>query len=281
MIKYNHGSFGILDLAELEGNPLILLDGGIERRSGEHYDFYNDRRSGYNGYLFQYTLRGQGIFEKDGITYEITKGMGFLVSFPESSRYYLPEHGDWEFIYLHFDGMGAEPFIRKMNQICGSPFYLAEDSFPSRMTIELQKKLAEGARLKKYEDGEFLYSFLCALLRELEHPSEKGAGSISKRADEIMNSRYGELNGVEEVAERLGISFSHLSRTFKQETGISPVVRLTQIRIQNAMKDLLSTEEKIERIAEKNGFTNGNYFCKVFRKLTGLSPGEYRRRGSR
>ncbi|MFQ7549495.1 MAG: hypothetical protein ACLRMZ_03190 [Blautia marasmi] len=48
---------------------------------------------------------------------------------------------------------------------------LDESSPPIRMALHLQKRLTNGERLQKYQGGEFLYRFLCALLRETEHPA--------------------------------------------------------------------------------------------------------------
>ena len=48
------------------------------------------------------------------------------------------------------------------------------------------------------------------------------------------------------------------------------------MRIQSAMNDLLGSTDTIEVIAVKNGFANGNYFAKVFRRYTKMTPGEYR-----
>ena len=51
---------------------------------------------------------------------------------------------------------------------------------------------------------------------------------------------------------------------------------LTGLRLQSAMNDLLGTEHGIDSIARTNGFSNGNYFAKIFRKHVGISPGSYR-----
>lgn len=91
-----------------------------------------------------------------------------------------------------------------------------------------------------------------------------------------MLKEYNTLEGVDEVAKRLGISQEHLTRSFKTEQGIPPVRYLTNLRIQAAMNDLLDTEDLIQDIALRTGFSNGNYFSKVFRKYAGMSPGEYR-----
>ena len=277
-MEYNRGIFGVLNQDDMEGQPLVLLDGGVESRLGETYDFYNDDRPGYEGLLFQYTLGGEGVFEKNNSRYKVRRGQGFLVQFPEKSRYYLENGRDepWEFLYLHFLGDGALPFVRKIRNICPGLMSLDESSPPIRMALHLQKRLTNGERLQKYEGGEFLYRFLCALLRETEHPAAQKKSSAVQRAAEIMEEDYQRLTGIEELAARLDLSPEHLSRAFKDEMGSAPLSYLTGLRLQSAMNDLLGTEWSIDGIARKNGFSNGNYFAKIFRKHVGISPGSYR-----
>lgn len=277
-MEYNRGIFGVLNQDDMEGQPLVLLDGGVESRLGETYDFYNDDRPGYEGFLFQYTLGGEGVFEKNNSGYKVRRGQGFLVQFPEKSRYYLENGRDepWEFLYLHFLGDGAIPFVRKIRNICPDLMSLDESSPPIRMALHLQKRLTNGERLQKYQGGEFLYRFLCALLRETEHPAAQKKSSAVQRAAEIMEEEYPRLTGIEELAARLDLSPEHLSRAFKDEMGRAPLSYLTGLRLQSAMNDLLGTEWSIDSIARKNGFSNGNYFAKIFRKHVGISPGSYR-----
>ena len=277
-MEYNRGIFGVLNQDDMEGQPLVLLDGGVESRLGETYDFFNDDRPGYEGFLFQYTLGGEGVFEKNNSGYKVRRGQGFLVQFPEKSRYYLENGRDepWEFLYLHFLGDGAIPFVRKIRNICPNLMSLDESSPPIRMALHLQKRLTNGERLQKYQGGEFLYRFLCALLRETEHPAAQKKSSAVQRAAEIMEEEYPRLTGIEELAARLDLSPEHLSRAFKDEMGRAPLSYLTGLRLQSAMNDLLGTEWSIDSIARKNGFSNGNYFAKIFRKHVGISPGSYR-----
>lgn len=278
-MEYKRGIFGVLNQDDMEAQPLILLDGGVERRCGETYDFSNDRRPGYEGFLFQYTLSGEGIFERNKKRYRVTRGQGFLIRFPEESRYYLERDRNepWEFLYLHFCGTAALPFVKKIRDISPDILDLDENSPPVRMALSLQKRLTNGERLQKYEGGEFLYRFLCAVLRETEHPAAQKKSSSVKRAAEIMEEEYRGLAGIEELAARLDLSPEHLSRAFKEEMGTAPLSYLTGLRLQSAMNDLLGTEQSIDCIARANGFSNGNYFAKIFRKHVGISPGCYRK----
>ena len=84
-MEYNRGIFGVLNQDDMEEQPLVLLDGGVERRCGEEYDFINDSRPGYEGFLFQYTLLGEGVYEKNGFRHTVGRGRGFLIQFPEKA----------------------------------------------------------------------------------------------------------------------------------------------------------------------------------------------------
>ena len=282
MINNKLGSFAVLNRDDLDNQPLVLLDGGLEKRYREPYDYSNYLRQDYNGYLFQFTISGKGYFEKEGEIIEVTRGKGFMVSFPEKSRYYIPLESEepWEFIYLHFSGEAALPFTQKIERFYDKVFCLSEDSIPIRKVFQLQKRLLEGRRLHKYEGGEFLYGFLCSLLRELENPSEKEQNSVVVSAVTILEENYADLESIEGVAEQLKVSFAHLSREFKKEMGMTPIQYVTNVRLQAAMNDLMNTKDNLELIATRNGFSNGNYFCKVFRKNLGISPTEFRRKRS-
>ncbi len=147
------------------------------------------------------------------------------------------------------------------------------------MALQLQRRMAvEKEHLEKYEGGEFLYRFLCALLRETERGGAVRKNSLVENAEEYMRKRYPSIQGIEEVAGRLSVSPAHLSRTFRKERGISPVEFLTRQKLQAAVNDLLGTDKRVETIARENGFSNGNYFGKVFRRYMGISPGAYRER---
>lgn len=276
--NYPWGLFGIMDTDGLEKRPAWLIDTGIERRLEEDYYFDNSKRPGYGGYLIQYTLEGCGILEKRGACYEIKEGMGFLVRFPEDSRYYLPKAKEdgWTFLYLHFAGDALLPYISRIEELTEGVFSIDASSKCIRMFWQFQERMCSGEKLQKYEGSEFIFCFLCALLRQLENAGGSGDHSLIKRGMEILEQEHRELVSIQSVAERLCVSHEHFCRLFKREMKLSPMQYLTRLRIQSAMYDLLNTEEHLEEIAKKNGFSNANYFGKVFKKEVGVTPIQYR-----
>ena len=116
---------------------------------------------------------------------------------------------------------------------------------------------------------------LCAAAPRADACSELVQGAI-----DLIRSEPAFLAGVDELAEKLGVSKSHLIRTFTAEVRESPGKFLQRERIDAAKLLLLNREYPVETVANMTGYAGANYFCKVFRRLTGESPGEYRARAS-
>lgn len=102
----------------------------------------------------------------------------------------------------------------------------------------------------------------------------KGSNAISKSVSYIME-HYNEDFSSEELAEISNISVSNLEKTFKKCYGTTPINYRNTIRINEAKKLILSGFS-ISETAEKVGWSNYYYFCKIFKKYAGVSPGEFR-----
>lgn len=83
---------------------------------------------------------------------------------------------------------------------------------------------------------------------------------------------------LETIAAHVNMNSSYFSRYFKSKTGGNFIDFLTGVRIQKAKELLLETELTIEEIAMKVGHVNKAYFTKVFKKVTGSNPGEFRKK---
>ena len=79
-----------------------------------------------------------------------------------------------------------------------------------------------------------------------------------------------------EIAERVFLNPEYLSRLFRKETGQSLIEYITSERINTAIGYLVRTNMPVSIIASKVGHTNFSHFSKIFKKVTGLTPNEYR-----
>lgn len=98
---------------------------------------------------------------------------------------------------------------------------------------------------------------------------------LIQHAIAIMQQDFAHLYGIEDLAQRLEVSPSHLIRKFSAAVGISPGQYLTQVRIHFAKRLLRSGTISLELVATCAGFSNASYFGKVFRRITGMSPSAY------
>lgn len=81
---------------------------------------------------------------------------------------------------------------------------------------------------------------------------------------------------IADMTEISGYSRARLFTLFKEETGLSPNDWLQRRRVEVATKLLRTTDRKLEDIATATGFSSAAYFCQVFRKYTGKTPGGHR-----
>lgn len=98
-------------------------------------------------------------------------------------------------------------------------------------------------------------------------------------AREYVEEHYYENLMLSDVAQRVGISPGYLSTLFQRQLAKGFVDYLNEIRVEHACTYLLQNYLKTYEIAYKVGFRDEKYFSKVFKKITGQTPSEYRKQG--
>ena len=93
----------------------------------------------------------------------------------------------------------------------------------------------------------------------------------------FLDEHYSEKLSLESVASHFFIDKHYLARLFKEQYGVTLVTYLQQVRITHAKRMLRFTDKSIEEIGLECGIGELNYFSRVFKKLEGVSPSEFRR----
>jgi signal transduction histidine kinase/AraC-like DNA-binding protein/ABC-type sugar transport system substrate-binding protein len=99
---------------------------------------------------------------------------------------------------------------------------------------------------------------------------------LIKQVLAFLHQNYSQPIKRRDIADAVGVSENYLSQIFRQEITISPWDYLNRYRIHKAKGMLSQTQDTITRIATQVGFNDSAYFSRVFRKLTGHSPHEFR-----
>lgn len=93
----------------------------------------------------------------------------------------------------------------------------------------------------------------------------------------IIRADCSQNTTLESVAQQLNLNPAYVSRIFKKETGVKFMDYLTGMRVERAKELLTGSNLKIKEVCERLGYSNINYFIKVFKDATGVTPGDYRR----
>ena len=135
-----------------------------------------------------------------------------------------------------------------------------------------QKRIEESIKDKIIENEEDWKIFLKA---------GESSDSIIRSVYKIIQNKYSEKLGINDVAEVLKVSNSYISRKLKAKLNTSFVDLLSQYRIKKAISYLRESDLMIYEISCKVGFSDYKYFCTVFKKYTSLSPSEYQNRNTK
>jgi YesN/AraC family two-component response regulator len=99
---------------------------------------------------------------------------------------------------------------------------------------------------------------------------------VINRAVEHIRKNYNRKVTLEQTAALVYLSPAYFSRIFKEEMGVNFNTYVNQVRVDAAKKLLLNEAVPLVDIASQAGFDGQSYFSKVFKKMTGMTPGRYR-----
>lgn len=106
----------------------------------------------------------------------------------------------------------------------------------------------------------------------------KESESVVAKAKAYIDENYQKDISLDEVSRLVDISPYYFSKLFKQEQGENFIEYLTRIRMQNARQLLMNQNYSIKEICAMCGYSDPNYFSRIFKKYEGVTPREYRER---
>lgn len=117
-----------------------------------------------------------------------------------------------------------------------------------------------------------LLKFLERVMHYMQHKKD-GFDSI----EQYIQEHYAEPISLADMAEKFHMNPVYFCQYFKKKKGITYVQFLNQVRVEAAKRLLREGELSSEQVSEKVGISNPNYFGRLFKKVTGMTTGEYRR----
>lgn len=224
--------------------------------------------------------RGQALLETNSLAYKVTKGQGFFTFTDWAYSVQNVGTEKMDITWLSFSGYLVENYLNRANITRSRPLFADDEG---RVAKQLSEIYAAAQRLpNRYcRMASMLYSIFSYLLDV--NPTKQSdsyvdsADFFAVKAVEYIERNYMQNISVEDIATAIGISRKYLYSVFNSILKISPKQYLIFYRIEKACIRLKTTNQTVMEISESVGYTNQFYFAKEFKRLTGVTPSEYRK----
>lgn len=238
-------------------------------------------RSDLASYLFFLVESGSGTLEYENQQRELK--IGDCV-FLDCHRPYLHRTGQdlWHLRWVHFFGPNMGAIYKKYQERGGQTVFHPQQ--PEKFS-QLLENLYQLASSDEYVRDMQIYGKLVDLLTLLMEESWRpgttrithGKKQNLQEIKEFLDAHYAEKITLDALSEKFYINKFYLTRVFKEQFGQSVTNYLMQLRITQAKRMLRFSDRSIESIAQECGLNDANYFSRLFKKIEGVPPGEYRR----
>lgn len=257
----------------------IITSAGYEE-CPRGYDWPGLKRGSAEFCLFQYTLAGRGQLAWEGTRHTVLPGQAMLLWFPHDNRYWLGSEDRWRHFYLCLSGREVMRAWRAVVARRGPLCALDENSPALAVAVEAAVASITGAIRDPYSSSAHAYRLAMALCAEvLGDPGPGGRQPAIEAAKRHGRAHFADGLGVSDLARAAGLSRHHFARTFAKVEGNTPSQWLADLRAREATRLLRETELTVAAIGAACGYQDAAYFCRAFRRLVGVSPGEFRSSG--
>lgn len=260
---------------------LYITDIGYYPHAMHHF---RDRQVPVEEYVFIYCVEGSGWYQLGNVRHLIRANQFFVLPAGQPHSYGADPDNPWSIYWMHFKGESAHNYAEGLNE-------------PREIVLTANSRIAE--RIKLFE--EMLYTLKSGLDRDNLHyahsilphflgslryvsvyrNASSGGESESSRdvgqsAIHFMKERIEQHITLQQLADYTGYSPNHFAVLFKKAVGYAPLNYFNLLKMQAAADMLDSTAMKVNQIAAKLGYDDTGYFTRLFTRIMGKSPRDYR-----
>lgn len=236
-------------------------------------------------YQMIYVARGEGVFESRSAGCRKIEAGALFMLFPGEWHRYSPDpRVGWDEYWVAFDGSHAATLVAESPLTHASPMVDAgvSDTLKEEFVRIADEMLGEqiGYQPIVAARAALILATACAFA---ERNSFAG-NSIRPIVEHAMKHLSGKIDqdvNMEELAAELGVGYSRFRKEFRAYTGFSPARYHLELRLNHAINLLVMTSLPVMTVGERIGIDSPAYFSRLFKKKTGLTPGDYRSRSQK
>ena len=242
---------------------------------------FRERELGCDDFILIYCLEGKGYYSTTMGLYELTANQFFILPPHQFHNYQADLYDPWTIYWVHF----SSNRLKELGQEYDLDRFVKPTDISFNQKIldtwnEMFVTLAQG-----YSDESMGHANLCLyhFISYFIYPSntQKLLQQMQKedpldRSINFMKSNIDKQLSVEQIASKFHYSPSHYTALFKKRTGLSPIEYFIRMKIHYACQLLSQRELIVKEIADKIGYDDPYYFSRIFKKVTGKSPEQYK-----
>lgn len=263
---YSLSGEGIIDFGFYSGSMVIMevTDGAVSVQIGTETVFASER---------------EFIFIPSGLVFRVIAEEGFsairVMVFDSSIIEANMENFDTEIFYMFYvQSRNNITVFGKEHPVYETLVYCMEESYGEYVSKDVCYKLPIRANI--YLIMTSLLRYYCGSRDELDRMIYHNVMRLRPVID-YVNEHFGEKNYIETLSDMITVSPDYFTKMFKDSIGKTPVDYINGIRINKALELLSVSEVSVNEIAELIGFSNPNYFHKIFKQYMNTSPMAYRK----
>lgn len=288
----------------LNGSELYRMLNSVSNSAKQYFDCYlNVVYTDIFDDMKQAAAVYKDFAEKEQILFYKNEASFFMantdnISFKEPNVFYLKKEHNKKFI----EAISAENVVRTNELIHELDCYFEQDNVNPKIVKIFYSNLMgdifssyglflENSKAFKnheyyhyqIENSEHLQSimqlltdFMGKVINEIKQMRHANSKVLINRALNFIQYHYDEKISLDDVAQKLHLSKHYLCNAFRKATGENMSLYINKLRIEKAKRLLLESDGRVKEIFEEVGYSNQQYFSKVFKKITGMTIMEYK-----
>lgn len=259
---------------------LHITDIGYYPKALHHF---RERTEPISQFVFIYCIEGAGWFRCGEQEYKVSANQYFILPAGQPHAYGSDDSNPWTIYWIHFKGKLASYFAgQAFRPIDIKPSVQSRISNRNELFEEIFRTLEMGYSHENLLYASSAFHYYLGSLRYLQQyreavRNESDKNDIVTAAIHFMKENLEKKLTLADLAAHIGYSPSHFSVLFSKRTGYAPLTYFNQLKIQQACQLLDFTDMKVNQICYKIGIEDTYYFSRLFSKVMGMSPREYKK----